>query len=147
MAVLVYGRSAEVAEWVAAHWPEPISFEGTVAIGIAQPTGPETARLIAGVVYSNLSFDGANIDMSIASVSPRWCSRTVLGAVFAYPFETLKVRRVTALTQRRSKHVRAFLKRLGFREEGIARHGYARDDAVVHGMLRAECRWIGGNRR
>lgn len=146
MPTLVYGRDAEVAEWVAAHWPDPIQFGGCRAIGIAEPTGPETARLLAGVVYTNHSFDGANIDMSIASISPRWCSRTVLGALFAYPFEMLKVRRATAITGRKNKIARDFLRRLGFREEGIARHGFARDDAVIHGMLKAECRWIGGPR-
>lgn len=143
MPILVYGRDGDVADWVAAHWPETIAFPSCRAIGIAEPTGPGTARLIAGVVYTNLGYDGANIDMSIASITPRWCTRTVLGALFAYPFEMLKVRRVTALTHRKAKDVRDFLKRLGFREEGIARHGFARDDAVVHGMLRSECRWIG----
>lgn len=146
MAILVYGRDAEVAEWVAAHWTAPIAFNGCRAIGVAEPDGPESARLIAGIVYTDHSHDGANLDMSIASISPRWCTRPVLGALFAYPFELLHVRRVTAITGRKNRVARDFLKRLGFREEGIARHGFARDDAVIHGMLKSECRWTGGRR-
>jgi RimJ/RimL family protein N-acetyltransferase len=106
------------------------------ALGIMR--GPE---LVAGIVYNN--FREANIEATIASVTPRWCSRRVLHAVFWYPFVQLGMIRLTAITESTNESVRAFLCRLGFQEEGVMRRGFRSGaDAAVYGMLREECRWL-----
>jgi RimJ/RimL family protein N-acetyltransferase len=102
--------------------------------------------LIAGVVYN--WYRQANIEMTIASISPRWCASRILRGLFSYPFEQIGCRRVTAVTEHTDLSVRAFLRRLGFTEEGVMRHSYLNgNDAVIHGMLREECRWIGDKER
>jgi len=135
MTELVFGLDGDIAAWVAGKVPDVRHFGPSAAIGIA-----DGKRLVAGVVYSN--WRGRDIEMSIASEDPRWCSRHNLRVLFAYPFRQLRCARVTAITKRKSKTVRRFLERMGFRQEGVIRGAYVDDDACVYGMLKKECRWI-----
>lgn len=133
---LVYGRDAEIAQWVAQRAPHAEGgFEKYVAIGVEKD-----GVLIAGCVYND--FRGHAIHVSIASSTPRWATKKVLYAFFAYPFVQLNVKRLTAYTGKSMASVRTFLVRLGFVEEGLIREGFADDDCVVYGMLARECRWI-----
>ena len=109
---------------------------------VTVPDGP----LIAGVVYNN--YRESNIEMTIASTSPHWCKRGILRALFRYPFEQIGCRRVTAIADCMNVHVRGFLSRLGFLQEGEMRRAYRNgNDAVIYGMLREECSWIGDKDR
>ena len=133
---LVYGQDAWVAEFVRKHAPHSEGgFKDYVAIGLE-----DKGELVAGCVYNE--FRGHSIHISMASVTPRWASRRTIRAFLAYPFVQLKVARLTAYTGRSMTSVRKFLERVGFRQEGILRKGFADDDCVVYGMLRDECRWI-----
>jgi RimJ/RimL family protein N-acetyltransferase len=97
--------------------------------------------LIAGVVYNNLR--EMNIEATIASTRPYWCTRRVLHAIFWYPFCQLGMSRLTAITETTNQSVRVFLSRLGFQQEGVMRRGFRGGaDAAVYGMLREECRWL-----
>lgn len=78
----------------------------------------------------------------MASTDPRWATRSILKAAFGYPFVQLPCVRLTAYTGKNMPHVRQFLERLGFQQEGIVRRGFADDDAVIYGMLKEECKWI-----
>jgi RimJ/RimL family protein N-acetyltransferase len=111
--------------------------------------GPYTAigfinaaeELLGGVVYSN--YRHPNIEATIATVSPKWCSRRVLSAIFSYPFFQLRCTRLTAVTEIMNQPARAFLCRLGFQEEGVLRKAFPGGiDAVVYGLLAEECRWL-----
>lgn len=134
---LLYEQDKRVADWVADHAPHSErGFRDYVAIGVE-----EDGYLIAGVVYNE--YRGHSMHVSMASVTPRWASRGRLKALFAYPFEQVRVARLTAYTGRSMTSVRRFLERLGFVLEGTIRKGFADDDCVVYGMLRDECRWIG----
>jgi len=83
------------------------------------------------------------IEMTVASISPRWASKGNLQAFFAYPFHQLGVRRVQAQTASENTKVRRFLERLGFQFEGIARLAhYQGGDAAFYSMLKSECRFI-----
>lgn len=96
---------------------------------------------VAGVVYNH--FDGINVHMSIASEDARWCTPRTLETLFRIPFEHLRCRRVTATTLRANKDVRAFLRRLGFRQEGSLRQaGPNGETAVLYGITRSDCPWI-----
>ena len=86
---------------------------------------------------------GASMQASIASTSPKWCTRRVLRAVFSYPFGQMNVARLWASTARNNKRARRFLARLGFAYEGIARRAHdGVMDAAVYSMLPGECRWV-----
>ena len=97
--------------------------------------------LIGGVVYTN--YRGCDIEMLAAAESPRWITRAHLDAFFGYPFRQLGCLRVTAIIEKRNKHARKFVERLGFYHEGT--HPKAMDGrtALTYGMLRKYCRWIG----
>ncbi len=132
----ISGHDQAIARWVG----ERIGIEAfgqCVAIGIVDEWG----NILAGVVYNNYR-EGVGLEATIASTSPRWCNRAMLAAIFGYPFDQVGCRRLTAITERKNQPVRAFLCRIGFREEGLLRHGFPSDDAVVYGMLREECRWL-----
>lgn len=97
-------------------------------------------KLAALVVYSR--FSGRDMEMSIVSWHPKWCSAKVLRILFHYPFEFAKCARVTATTRERATNVRRFLERIGFRQEGVVRKCYVDNDGVFYGMLREECKWL-----
>jgi len=134
---LLYGQDARVARWVLEHAPHGDGpwLGHYIAVGVE-----DEGELIAGWVFNE--YRGHSIHCSMASTSPRWCSRRTLEALFSYPFVQLKCKRLTAYTGKSMANVRAFLTRLGFAQEGIMRSGYVDDDCVIYGLLREECRWV-----
>lgn len=136
---LIIGWDAAVARWVGEHLGIH-DFGPCTAIGIIDGKG----ELIGGVVYNN--YRHPNIEATIASTTPRWCQRQIMAAIFAYPFRQLGCARITAVTEHTNRRARAFLRRVGFREEGVMRRGFCAADAVIHGMLADECRWLDDKR-
>ena len=124
-------------EWILDHLPHvrPYGFEKAKAITIEKEK-----HKIAGVIYSN--FQGYDIEMSMASITPLWANRHILKALFHYPFHQLGCVRVTATTPKYYRHVRRFLERLGFKLEGIIRRGYGAEDACIYCLLREECKFL-----
>jgi RimJ/RimL family protein N-acetyltransferase len=111
----------------------------------------EGDRLVGGVVYHGYwdRLDGTpgGIEASIATVSPKWATRSVLRTIFAYPFVQLGVHRLQVACHRKNREARQFVERLGFVYEGMARKAFPTGgDAAVYSMLRKECRWIDGEK-
>lgn len=100
----------------------------------------KNGQLKAIVMYTN--FTGENCEMHIASNSPDWCSRSVLHDLFWYPFEVLKVNRVSAITKRLDIKLHSFLQRIGFEYEGVMKEFFHNDDAVMWGMVKRHCPWF-----
>lgn len=138
---LVFGQDAQITAWAAERIPHVDSFgDKAVAIGIAGADG-----MPAGAVIYH-EYRGNDIQMSCAAASRRWLSRGVLRALFFYPFEQLKVERVTAFAPAQNQSTRHFLEGIGFKMEGIMRRGFKNDDCVLYGMLKHECKWLKGNK-
>lgn len=97
-------------------------------------------KLKAVVMYTN--FTGENCEMHIASNSQDWCSRSVLHDLFWYPFEVLKVNRVSAMTHKSDTKLQSFMQRVGFEHEGTMKEFYGDDDAIIWGMLKRHCSWF-----
>lgn len=141
--MIVYGHDELVAQWVAAKLHMPPFPRGMCrAIGVT-----ENNQLIAGVVYHNQHLDNRGkpllIEMSIASLDKRWCTRHNLHELFQYPFRQLGVKRVQATCGRKAKRVRLFLSRLGFKFEGIQREANPFGGDLAHySMLLNECKWL-----
>ena len=110
-------------------------FGNCTGVGIVQDN-----TLLAGVVY--YAYRHPNIEMSIASVSPKWCTRSVLRHLFNYPFNQLGCERITVFVDADNQAVQKFDERLGFVREGVLRKAHPRGDAIIYGMLKSECRWI-----
>lgn len=98
-------------------------------------------EIVAVIVYNNFRYP--DIQMNIASSSPKWASRQTLKSIFLYPFAQLGCKRVTAITADTNQPVRAFLCRLGFKEEGHHPDLFAEGGAVSYGLLANDAkRWI-----
>ena len=134
---LLYGYDVEIAEWVADELNID-TFGKCRAIAAFDESG-----IIAGVVYHNYRSPLISMEMTIASVSPKWANKRTIRAFFDYPFSQIGLARVTSITDVENQHSVAFQKRLGFKQEGLIRQGYENgNDAVLMGMLRKECKWV-----
>lgn len=136
---LVFGEDVAVADWVGDRLGVLIVPPYT-ALGVIDARG----ALRGGAVFND--YNGSNIEVTIAG--PGAMQRGVLRAGFHYVFAQLGCERVSAKTRRSNAVMRKMLPRLGFRWEGLARryYGPARgDDACLYGMLKADCKLLGGN--
>lgn len=98
-------------------------------------------KLQAVVLYNKYLYP--NIEGSLASIAPSWCTREALHAIFSYPFLQLNCKRMTATTEATNQRTRAFLCRLGFKQEGYHPDALPTGDAVTYGLLRADAaRWL-----
>lgn len=112
--------------------------EGMQAIGLERG-----GALVAGVVYEGYS--GPNIWMHCAAEpGARWLNRDFLGVCFRYPFEQLRVERVSLYVEASNLVCRRFVEHLGFGEEATL-CGAARDggDVLIYVMWRRTCRFLG----
>jgi hypothetical protein len=116
----------------------PEALVGAMPFEVLAAVGRD-GTLKGAVLYTN--FRGPSIEMTCAG-TPGWLTRPHLREFFGYPFNQLGVRRVTGIVHRKNKHARNINERLGFKLEGVCRHGFKDGDACVYGMTRADCRWI-----
>jgi RimJ/RimL family protein N-acetyltransferase len=100
----------------------------------------ESGQTLAAIVYTDYS--RYNICMHIASEGKNWMTRAFLKAAFEYPFDQIKVDRVTAFVAKSNAASRRFVEHIGFIHEGVMRKAHHKDDLIVYGMLRDECRWV-----
>jgi len=136
---VVYGADEAICEMVRQRIPlltdgfQP----GTPALGVFRH-----GKLLGGVVFD--LYTGRDIVMSAAFDSPAWCTRKILKRLFSYPFVQLGCRRMTTITTVDNEAALSLDRRLGFVEEGRLRKAFPGDtDAIVLGMLREECKWLG----
>lgn len=97
-------------------------------------------NLVGGVVFSNYQPHFGNIEVSFAAIRRDWLTPRLLASILHYPFNQLKVNRITTLTPKRNRAARQFLKKFGFVEEGNIRGGFGTDDMIVSGLLAKE--WL-----
>jgi RimJ/RimL family protein N-acetyltransferase len=132
--VLIFGHDRAIARWVGDHLGVD-DFGPCVAIGVAHKD-----KLVAGWVYNN--YRHPSIEISFVRSSPNWASPGAVRAIFRYPFIQLRCKRLTATVEATNQPVRAFLCRLGFRQEGHHPDALPSGDAVTYGILAREAvRW------
>jgi RimJ/RimL family protein N-acetyltransferase len=141
MTNVVFGHEDVLVPWAAERMPlQNATFGPCTTLGFAIGD-----RLISVAIFHNfreLQY-GHEIHVSMSAEDPRWCTRRNLGLIFKYPFDQLGCVRVTTVTSRKNKRARKLDEGLGFKREGVLRKGMdGRDDAIVYGMLRKECKWI-----
>ena len=101
----------------------------------------EDMQIMGVVVYSR--WTKHNCEMSVASVTPRFLTRSFLKVVFGYPFNELNFARVTAVVEADNHKALDMNRGLGFKDEGILRNWYGENrNGVVMGMLKDECKWL-----
>lgn len=95
----------------------------------------------AVIIFDN--WEHKNVDMHIASVSPKWLSKEVIKVAFTYAFLELEAQRATAAVRESNTKARALAIRLGFKQEGELRQYYDTGESdIIYGMTKEECRWI-----
>lgn len=100
----------------------------------------EGGEILAVIVYSR--FAPHNIEMSIASSSPRWATKGFIRAAYTYPFVQLNKRRITAVVEDGNDKAVAMNKKLGHIEEGRLKCWFGDKDGIIFRMLREECKWL-----
>lgn len=114
---------------------------GTKAFGENKTIAFIDDELLAVVLYSGK--DEQNIMMSIASSTPKWCTRKALKVMFGFPFIQLNLNRVTAYIRESNEPSISLVKRLGARLEGELGNYYeSGESAMIYGITKNDCRWI-----
>lgn len=132
---IVCDENIRVNRWVAERMGQ-VSWADCRSIGLEKD-----GELVAGVVYDY--FNHANVCMHVAGVGKHWLNREYLWYCFYYPFEQLKVRRVTGLIAETNTDSRRFAVGLGFEYEARLQGAHPTGDLLVYRMFKDQCRWLG----
>lgn len=139
--MLIYGHDRELSLWAGLHLGVDGPIRGAqdpVAIGVAR-----NGRIVGAAVFHDYRW--ASIEVTFVTTSASWASRKNIKAILSYPFLQLRCKRLTAITPEDNRTARAFLERLGFRQEGVHPDSYAGNDldAISYGLLRSDAeRWL-----
>lgn len=127
----------KIVDWVANKVDEKY-FNECASVGLYRDK-----KIIAGVVFN--MYNGVSVCMHVASLrKSRWLDKSFLKLCFGISFNHLKCRRVTGLIKENNHKSIKFVKRLGFVQEGIIRHGS--DDGkniILFGLLKEDCKFLG----
>lgn len=132
--LVLFGHDLLVSRWVADQL-KVSNFGDSVALGITID-----GKLVAGVAYYN--YRHPNIEVAIASLTPRWATKKTLSLLFAYPFIQLECTRITCLIDVGNEQCRDLVERLGFIHEGTLREAHPGGDAALYGIIKSECNWL-----
>ena len=129
---LLIGDDANVAKWVADRIPfvAGIGFGPCKAIGIVGASGP-----LAGIVFHDWQPGFRTIAFSVASTSPKWATKRLIGSILAYPFLEVGVQKLWTATPHTNERALRLAKGLGFTREGTLSHHFGKDHAVINRMF------------
>lgn len=139
---VLYNDSQKVADFILSQFPgiDVAHWESFTALGVVQKEA-----LVGGVVFHHYHPRAKDIEISAAFANARWCLPNTVKQLFSYPLNQLGCTRISARTGRRNSRARAFLERLDFRVEGVARRAYdGKQDVIHYGLLVPECGWLKG---
>jgi RimJ/RimL family protein N-acetyltransferase len=89
---------------------------------------------LLGVVV--MTRDAHSMFLDVATARRDWTSRKMINHVFALCFGDLGYRRITALTSAKNMRIHKFVRRLGFRKEGVAKFAFdGRQTEIRFGLL------------
>ena len=131
---LIFGADDYLKGWAA----KIIGIDGfgpSTSIGVERD-----GKIICAAVYHD--YRDGQIEASIAASSRRWANRSVLHALFAYPFNQVGAHRLLVTCNEANEKAMKMNSQLGFTQEGKLRQMYDPHDAVIWGMLKDECKWI-----
>jgi hypothetical protein len=76
-------------------------------------------EILCVAVYQN--YRVVDIELSFAADTPRWATRSNILELLRYPFELIKVNRISCIIDKRNKPARKLVKGIGWTEEGTMR--------------------------
>lgn len=118
------------------------SLPGFRAVGLERD-----GDLTAGILYEN--FNDSNVWCHIAALpGGHSMNREFIESIFAYPFEQLGLRRMSAYVKESNTAVRGFMNNLGFRCEAVLEGaGDGGENMMVYVMKKEWCRYGYSTRR
>lgn len=106
------------------------------AIGLQNDAGD----LIAGVIYED--YNGAHVVCHISAEGNWATNREYLWMIFDYPFNQLKVKRISTVCAENNEKVKHLLDRLGFELDVVLEDAHPDGNLLVHKMKKDQCRWL-----
>lgn len=98
-------------------------------------------KLIAGVLYED--FNGANVVCHIAG-DGNWADRRFLGVIFDYPFNQMKVKRITVPISGSNMKSRKLVEHMGFVLESRLEQATLDSDLLLYRLFKDECKYLKG---
>ena len=124
-------------DWIAARIPQVGPDHGWG--GKARAIGVVVAgEIVAGMACMDWDQRHGNIEIAMAADSARWASRDTIRRLLAWPFDQLGCRRLTTIIAADNDRALRLNEGLGFKREGLMRHGFGERDAVILGLLKEE---------
>jgi len=133
-----------VANWVCQRMQEigeeitPRELAPCVALGIVK----DGDKPVAGAVFNGFREMPYGNDMRVIfAAQPTGGVKKIdiISPLLNYVFNKAQCERLTAVISEANKPSQRFVKRLGFRKEGVLRKGYnGKTNAIVYGLLRSE---------
>jgi hypothetical protein len=96
-------------------------------------------KLSAGVLYED--YTGSNIVCHIAGEG-NWASREFLELIFDYPFNQLKVKRITCPVSSKNAKCIQLMSAMGFKIEATLSQAIPDGDLILFCMFRDECKYL-----
>src|SRR3954469_20422266 len=152
MSVLLTDRklSPELAHWAAMRTPHvgELGYGPNWSVGVALQ-----GELVAVVVFHDFQPQHGTIQLSMASATPRWINRRIVGRILGLAFEQtwglqrVQIRKVWVAIPSTAERTIKLNEALGLRREGTLRHQYAHGvHAVICSILASEYRAYYGRR-
>jgi RimJ/RimL family protein N-acetyltransferase len=107
---------------------------GDNAIGLQRDDG----TIVAGVTYDNYLRNSICAHIAIEGA----ITREFLRAIFAYPFEQLKVHKIIGPVDSVNAAARRFDEHLGFVAEAVIEGAGRFGNLILFTMTRSQCRWL-----
>lgn len=115
-----------------------VRFDPAQSITIASVT--EDNQIMGVVVYTRFTPFGC--ELSVASTTPKFLTRSFLRVVFGYPFKQCGMVRISAVIEDGNINAIDMDERLGFIREAILKQWYGDKDGILLRMTKDECKWI-----
>ena len=130
--MIVQGQ--EVGEWVCqkagGQWNSLCQAIGQISDG----------ELVIGVLYNG--YTGSSISIHSRCDNPKKVSREFYWAIFNYPFNVLKVKRLTGLVSTANLKAQKLDEHLGFERETVIKDYFPDGDGIVYIMRPENCRFL-----
>ena len=135
---IVEDVNGEIAAWICRGLNEDMSWlRENLTLGFVY-----NGELAGGLIFHDYR-PHHDVWLTIYTCDKHWCNREILATVFATAFQLLDCRRINILVSAGNTDCLSFVKRLGFKAEGLLRRYRENgEDCFIMGMLREECPWF-----
>jgi len=100
----------------------------------------ENGRIVAGALYEN--YNGVNVFIHIAGEGKHFLDNESLFVVFDYPFNQLKVKRITGMISHNNFIARRFAEKMGFQLEHTMKDAAPDGHICIYRMFREDCKYL-----